>query len=290
MPISISTFLYYLLLIGSARAQISVPNCTDDMFAWAFNSLQQSPCLVAASLAAVCNNGSFSIPPLLQENSYTGPSGTDDRDLCKCNTVVYNLISACGGCQGASWVPYSEWSFNCTSKAPPGSFPEPVLVGTRVPNWAYVDTSIGNSWNISAAQLKGDFPEVTGTTSIILTSTSRAPQSVTPRISSSSTSHHSSNTGAIAGGIVGGIVGTALIAGVVLWFAFRRRRARPVCQGGEKGQSLPQLVAEGAPKLYDPSDPATYPSKDFLPLKDQRLGSTSHTQLSDGRYNGLPEI
>ena len=46
----------------------------------------------------------FSIPALLPQNSYTGPSGADDDDLCKCNTVVYNLISACDACQGASWI------------------------------------------------------------------------------------------------------------------------------------------------------------------------------------------
>jgi len=36
MPISIPAFLSYLLLIGSARAQVRVnaPNCTDSTFAW----------------------------------------------------------------------------------------------------------------------------------------------------------------------------------------------------------------------------------------------------------------
>jgi hypothetical protein len=98
-----------------------------------------------------------------------------------------------------------------------------------------------------------------------------------------------------------------LIAGVVLWLAFRRRHARPVFQGGEKEQPLPQSLAKGAPKLYvgvysliffaidrvcpqDPSDPTTYPSKDYLPLNNQRLGSTKQMQSSDGGYSGLPEI
>lgn len=46
----------------------------------------------------------FSIPNLEPGNSYTGPTGTgDDNDLCKCNTVVYSLMSACDACQGAKW-------------------------------------------------------------------------------------------------------------------------------------------------------------------------------------------
>lgn len=34
MPILIPTFLSYLLIIGPARAQITVPNCTDPTLAW----------------------------------------------------------------------------------------------------------------------------------------------------------------------------------------------------------------------------------------------------------------
>jgi hypothetical protein len=170
------------------------------------------------------------------------------------------------------------------------SFPKPVPAGTRVPRWAYIDTSVRtyplsvvffpqkfhqydsyrlvttgtfrrpNSREVrDSATLSAylflsylGFPEVTGTASIIPTSTSKAPQSVTSSISESSPSmsHHNSNVGAIAGGVVGGIVGAALIAGVVLWFAFRRRHARPVFQGGEKEQPFPQPFTKGAPKLY----------------------------------------
>jgi hypothetical protein len=44
--------------------------------------------------------------PLQPGFSYLGPTGTDDADLCKCNTVVYNLLSACDGCQGQTWITY----------------------------------------------------------------------------------------------------------------------------------------------------------------------------------------
>ena len=48
--------------------------------------------------------------PALPQNSYTGPSSyagpssQDNRNLCKCNTVTYNLISACAACQEGSWI------------------------------------------------------------------------------------------------------------------------------------------------------------------------------------------
>ncbi|KAH9071171.1 hypothetical protein EDB83DRAFT_320063 [Lactarius deliciosus] len=275
MPISIPILLSYLLLIGSARAQVSAPDCTNSTFTWSYNSLQNNPCLVAAQLAAVCNNGTMIITALQPQHYYTGPSGPDNDDICKCNTVVYNLISACDACQDEPWIPYSVWSFNCTTKTTPGYFPKQIPAGTRVPHWAWARNISDNgdnwNWNISVAQLAGLEPEITGTTVA----------------QSTSTSNHSSNTGAIAGGVVGGIIGAALIAGVIVWFSIRRRRARSSpyldFQGGEKEQPPPHL-----PKIYDPSDPSTYPSKEYLPRANQ-LGS-AYLQPSDGGYSGLPEI
>ena len=77
-------FSSYLHFIGSASAQVSAPICTYPDSTWvgslfagarfvsmttrslhrvgvfiqSFNSLEQGPCLVAAYLLAVCNNGS----------------------------------------------------------------------------------------------------------------------------------------------------------------------------------------------------------------------------------------
>lgn len=49
----------------------------------------------------------FTIPALLPGDSYVGPTGaTDASDLCKCNTVVYSLMSACDACQDAFWFSY----------------------------------------------------------------------------------------------------------------------------------------------------------------------------------------
>jgi len=306
MLLSLLAFASCLVLVVPVRAQISAPNCTDPTLAWSFNSLQQSPCQVTAYLAAVCDNGAFLIPPLLPQNSYAGPSGNDDNDLCKCNTVVYNLISACDACQGSPWTPYSTWTSNCTKKANPGTFPEPVPAGTRVPQWAYIDTSISNNWNIALAQAVGDTPEVTGTASIVPPSTSGVSQStLTPSASgSTSASHRSSDAGAIAGGFIGAIAGVALIAGVVVWFIKRRRRVRSApstaylsLQGGEieHRQPVPYYPQSiEMPRLYDPSDPMTYPRNVYTPVNNTHLSSslssTSHRQSTNGGYHGLPEI
>jgi len=295
MPVSIPVFLF-CLLIGSVHAQVSAPNCTDNDFAWTFNSLQQNPCLVMAYLAATCNNGTFFVPVLPPQQSYNGPNDADKGDMCKCNTVVYNLISACDACQAESWTPYSEWSFNCTTKANPGTFPNPVPLGTRVPKWAYIDTSIGDNWNYSAAQAVGDSPEVTGTVSIFPTSTIGVSQStLTPSAtgtgsSSTPTSHSSSNSGAISGGVIGGFVGVALVAGAVAWFVRRRRaRSAPSAEymSGQWGHVAPYPLTQ---RLYDPSDPTTFPSNVFLPASEHHSSSSGHHQPHDGGYIGLPEI
>ncbi|KAF8261134.1 hypothetical protein EI94DRAFT_1833470 [Lactarius quietus] len=301
MSTLIPTFLSHLLLIGSARAQVNAPNCTNETFFWTFNSLQQSPCLVADNLIAACINESYVIPAL-NGTVYVGPVNPSNGNLCLCNTVSYNLMSACDACQGASWITYSVWSTNCTANATAGTFPKPIPAGTRVPQWAYNNSTIGDSWNMTLAQLVGDSPEVTGTsstsTSTAMPSTSASSHSTSSSSpstlssspstlsSSISTPHQTSKPRVNAGDVVGGIVGAALIAGIVLWFVFRRQRARS--DMGEKELPPLQPFAEGVPRLYDPSDPTTFPSREFLPL---RLGSTtSSTQPSDYGYSGLPEV
>ncbi len=46
----------------------------------------------------------YQIDPLSSGESYTGPSGTDDGNLCKCSNIAYNLLSACDACQGETWI------------------------------------------------------------------------------------------------------------------------------------------------------------------------------------------
>ena len=96
------------------------------MLSQTFNSLGQSPCVVAAALA-VCNGrrsesgltvcwkwlmiavyAVFKLPALPPDFVYYGPSNyTTEGDVdCICNTVFYSLLSACAYCQGRDWIPY----------------------------------------------------------------------------------------------------------------------------------------------------------------------------------------
>jgi len=297
-------FSALLMITGLAHAQVSAPNCSNSTYGWSFNSLGQSPCLVAAYLAGVCNDGSFVISALLPQNSYTGPSGSDDGDMCKCNTVTYNLISACDACQGSPWIPYSSWSLNCTSVATAGTFPRSIPAETRVPRWAYLDPTPRDNWNSTAASLAGDSPEVTGGVSIVPTSVRSSQTSITPTSSSEASSplsapqSSSSKTGGIAGGVVGGVIGATLIAGLVTWCTVRRRRARSVRsaidasdQHGDKKQGVvhhPPIIE--ALRLYNPSDPNTYPRS--TPSMDLCQTNQNNQNLQPLRqaYKGLPEI
>ncbi|KAF8491364.1 hypothetical protein F5888DRAFT_1736780 [Russula emetica] len=114
--LTIHSSLAAALLLASpllAAAQLTYPTCPTS-WSWSFNSLGQSPCAVAAQLQGVCDNGEFSIPSLVSGDSYVGPTGSNDStDLCKCNTVVYSLMSACGACQfeDAIWFSYVFFPF-----------------------------------------------------------------------------------------------------------------------------------------------------------------------------------
>jgi hypothetical protein len=45
--------------------------------------------------------------PVGPGQSYLGPSfGETALNSCECSTVVYSLKSACGACQGGSWITY----------------------------------------------------------------------------------------------------------------------------------------------------------------------------------------
>ena len=102
----------------------------DGLFVQSYNSLGQNPCWVAAYMLSICGNDSksfycllclaffehyhlvffvaFTMWPLQPGGSYFGPSSAQDSNLCKCNSVTYSLLSACGGCQGGTWIPYDS--------------------------------------------------------------------------------------------------------------------------------------------------------------------------------------
>jgi hypothetical protein len=123
----------------------------------------------------------FSINALLPGYSYTGPTALDGTNMCKCNTVAYNLLSACDACQSAIWIscgrlllrPSVHWlirdsagpNIRATAQQPwlprresswairwglgheltdffTRRFPNAVPSGTRVPHWALMDPTV----------------------------------------------------------------------------------------------------------------------------------------------------
>ena len=80
----------------------------------------------------------FTVDPLPAGYEYSGPNVLDGDDLCKCNTVTYSLLSACGKCQSGlfnaygftisfyvplyeSTISWSIWITNCTKVLPPST-------------------------------------------------------------------------------------------------------------------------------------------------------------------------
>ncbi|TRM62590.1 hypothetical protein BD626DRAFT_497860 [Schizophyllum amplum] len=286
---SISAVTVALLSARSVEGQNSTSSasaqCTDSNYDWTYNTLTQSPCDVLVYLGAVCNSGIFSVPSLETDEQYVGPDPAYATE-CRCNTVFYSVLAACSACQDAEYIEWSTYSANCSSVAI-AQYPEDIPSGTRVPHWAYQDVVSNDTFSLQTAinDAYSDPAESTGSAkptysaSKSSSSGSSDPGAQPSSASSSSGSGSKTNVGAIAGGVVGGVVGLGLL-GALLFFLMRRRRQRagmapasaappltshtpplpPSTPGAfsEKTEFVPNRTA--TPKLYDPSDPSTFPS------------------------------
>ncbi|KAG1754638.1 hypothetical protein EDB19DRAFT_1667459 [Suillus lakei] len=304
-----------------AFAQTTNVTCPSS-FDWMNNSLGQNPCEVASFLESVCNGGDFAVYSLPPGTHYAAPTASQANN-CQCNTATYSLISACGDCQNATFLTWSQWSYNCSPVYI--GYPYSIPTGTKVPNWAYLNLTTG-TFDAAAAQADGDLPESTATSiqstgSVTFSSSVSASATGSAATGSSTTSPSnstSSNAGAIAGGVVGGIVGAAAIIGLATWFFVKRRRSATAPSaafsdiGGGPGytQSVystnphpfpmqPQMTQQ--PRLYDPSDPTTFPGSPPSPTVLTTASSNmyqnpsipSHVfsqQSRPGQYSGTPEI
>jgi len=267
------------VLVELVSAQIS---CDVD-YEWSYNSLEQNPCTVATYLISPCHMEYILIPPFM----YIGPTSFGEH-VCLCNTVVYSLFSACAACQGASSISWSQWAYNCSSMSSFTTHFPAIPNGTRVPRWAYLDITITNNWNATAAKLAGDFPEaMPGVSSTEAISTSRpfstaevsstsTPASIAGDSSTVAQSHSSSSSlsqirshsGQIAGASVGALVGVSLLIGIIFWY-LRRWRLRAEIQQDRFSDSATRVAEmSNLPDLnhsttigrdYDPSDPNTFP-------------------------------
>jgi len=111
-----------VIWIASSNGQHTDALC-DSSYSWSYNSLGQTPCLVAAIISTPCSkSGDFHIAALSPGSvGYDPPKKPTE---CQCNTVHYSLLGACAACQGAvtSGIPWTAFKENCTSTWPDGQF------------------------------------------------------------------------------------------------------------------------------------------------------------------------
>ncbi|KAF8896397.1 hypothetical protein BD779DRAFT_582935 [Infundibulicybe gibba] len=145
----------FLLSTPRAAAQISwskdgpTASCFPGTLQWAFNTLNQSPCIIAQFLLNACNTSEFlHIPPIpVSSTGYRISSPTP----CTCNTVFYSVLSACAACQRGSFRTWSNYSSSCSSPSFE-TLPEGVPYGTRVPHYAFHDVLVRPPAEIIAKQ------------------------------------------------------------------------------------------------------------------------------------------
>ncbi|KAG8839431.1 hypothetical protein FRC18_010911 [Serendipita sp. 400] len=137
--------------LHQASAQTTSASCQSG-FEWMANSLQQSPCLVAAYLGHQCTpSNSFNVPPLVSDQQYLPPSQQQAND-CQCSSVYYSLLSGCAACQGSSLSSFTTWTKACASNAITiQSYPLTAPNDTRIPSWAYLPFKDG-ALDIGAAR------------------------------------------------------------------------------------------------------------------------------------------
>lgn len=242
--------LWLLLSLFTLSAKLQSSSAQSDVsclpfYNWTFNSHNQSPCDVASSLLAVCNNGPYPVEGLPDSSHYLGPT-LQNANPCQCSTVTYSLMSACGACQGRSYLSWSVWSANCPMVYV-GSYLEPIPTGVAVPGWAYLDVEANDNFDQSLAKQDANLTESTAipspTSSVAKTSSSQKSSSTISKsstISSTITSITSSPSAsaadsssspakvkqenAIGGGVVGGLAGLLLLCGALYWYIYHRRR------------------------------------------------------------------
>ncbi|KAI0073459.1 hypothetical protein K474DRAFT_1692658 [Panus rudis PR-1116 ss-1] len=236
-----SLLVVALAAVQGVRAQGTNATCSSE-FRWMSNSRGQSPCLVAAYLntpyAFV-----FALPPGFHYRTPIPETAT----ACQCSSVFFNVLQACALCQNGSSVPYvsvlvlvkplrdsnklgyrwSTWNTNCTDAIYVQVYPHDIPIGTSVPAWAYLDDTMSDNFNVTAAKaLSESKPPDSSALPSPTSNTSSATSSSTPTVApvAGSSSGKKTNVGAIVGGVIAGVVVLALIAGAAFWF-IRKRKA-----------------------------------------------------------------
>ncbi|TFK50575.1 hypothetical protein OE88DRAFT_1808858 [Heliocybe sulcata] len=245
---------------------MSNATCTDSSLTY-LNSLGQSQCYLAYRILKISQDITF-LPALDKTSYYPMANST-------CNGVAYNIFSACTACQGDYWGDWLDWQNTCDVLGFPASngFTQDIPSGVAIPHWAYYNYSGGvndTEFNNSVPNLVGEFPEITGvpsddSTTTVTSSTAAATSSdsaSSPTLSfvpiPTVPAKSRVNPGVIAGGVVGGFVLAGLCALAIGAFVMQQKRGQR--RTSDSGSDAP-YVAPFKGKLYDPSDPSTYPEE-----------------------------
>ncbi|KAF9053187.1 hypothetical protein BJ165DRAFT_1400515 [Panaeolus papilionaceus] len=256
MLLLILSLFTFSLQLQEALAQ-SDASCLP-FYSWTFNSQHKSPCEVASSLLSVCNNGPFFVHALPDNSHYLGPTTVAGANPCQCNTVLYSLMSACGACQGKSYLSWSVWSANCPTTYT--SYPSSLPQGVAVPGWAYLDVTANDNFDQTTARANSNATESTlivptptpaptsstsssnltvksnsrtgsrtktstsaSLTSSLLPSSTPAPAQTSQSSATSDTAAREAHANLIGGVVVGCVAAVILVIGIAAYVMRRRR-------------------------------------------------------------------
>lgn len=109
------------------------------------NVIGQSPCVVVKKLTSdpSCLNENVVMVPLPGGAYFYPPDFLGQRgDPCLCNRPFYNLISACGKCQGLdrSFALWTDFAKDCPKMY--DEYPANVPGDTQIPQWAMSDGQV----------------------------------------------------------------------------------------------------------------------------------------------------
>ncbi|KAG8715419.1 hypothetical protein FRC08_010606 [Ceratobasidium sp. 394] len=249
------------------------PACAAGVDTWWNNAQGSTPCDVYQSIMDKC---SYTAPAIASNDAYYPVLQAQN---CMCNTVAYNLGSACQDCQrgttdqGILFSVYVAGGDTCPLID--NNLPDSVTPTDDIPTWAFLDTST-QFWSYSAAReialnqtstTASSGPTSTGAT---MTDTTSATHTLTPTGTPStsasaapvSSGHNSVKAGAIGGGVAGGVVLLLVVIGLLLFW--RRRRAR---------QSRGMVIGAAG---EDGSRNASASSESSLTESGKAVGATSH--------------
>ncbi|KAI0748113.1 hypothetical protein C8Q80DRAFT_1270557 [Daedaleopsis nitida] len=246
---------------------------------------------------------------------YRGPTADEANECTCSSVAyaLSSACGFCQGAGWPEWS--ATWTKNCPPElVHNGSFPHPIPRGTRIPEWAFVPIAgFLDEFDGVQAMDKGDELESTGTAtptgspgsspSLTAATTTRATHSGngiggSPTGSTTGTMAESESdgpsTGAgtspstmsppgtnsihvapIVGGVIGGLVVFAIIAGLLVYFLFMRRRQRhTVASFSARGmvQAWPEYAAAPTFDVNTPSSPSFTGANDPFEAKPASPG------------------